>query len=56
VIAAVVVVVVIAALATSAIDCGNADWLENTVVTVPLDIETLAPPGMLTGRDSPASN
>lgn len=54
--AAVVAVVVIATLAISAIIPGIAAWLEVTDVIVPLDIDTHAPPGILTGRASPASN
>ena len=55
-IAAVVAVVVIAALAISAIIQGIAHWLDVTDVIVQLVILTPAPPGILTGIDSPASS
>ena len=52
----IVAVVVIAALAISAIIPGIAAWLEVTDVIVQLDILTLAQPGILTVRASLASS
>lgn len=54
-IAPVVAVVVIATLAISAIIPGIAHWLDVTDVIVPETV-TPAPPGILTGIDSQASN